>query len=329
MGDIDSILERLVGDSEFRRQIKEDPAQALAGYDLDSSEREMLVAQLSADDGDDRQVEQRTSKSALGSFLAGLVGGGGSQQSGDQSSSWIRVSQQWVVDPEPGPTDQVAGHSPTDPGDSGAEEQRKGGSIVSYDHHHEDQPETDYDFIAGMAEHEDDTPIESMSLNYTEVEAEDDLSNAMGVSESADGADEDSASIEKNELKWVRGGLGIEAGAEGDELVQADPGSAGDPSVGEVAPEADPVEKGHDGQIDVESFSWGSTGSDPDQPIITGRVYNESEGEPEIAGDRGGRAPEYLEIEMKDAIVSSYQLGDQEEVPSDMVSDQPDDAGTP
>lgn len=44
---------------------------------------------------------------------------------------------------------------------------------------------------------------------------------------------------------------------------------------------------------------------------------------------RGGRAPEYLEIEMKDAIVSSYQLGDQEEVPSDMVSDQPDDAGTP
>jgi hypothetical protein len=300
MGDIDSILERLVGDSEFRRQIKEDPAQALAGYDLDSSEREMLVAQLSADDGDDRQVEQRTSKSALGSFLAGLVGGGGSEQSGDQSSSWIRVSQQWVVDPDPGPTDQVAGHSPTDPGDSGAEEQRKGGSIVSYDHHHEDQPETDYDFIAGMAEHEDDTPIESMSLNYTEVEAED--------------------------------GLGFGADAEGDELVQADSGeSAGDPIVGEVAPEAEAEEKSHDGHIDVESFSWGSTGSDPDQPVITGRVYNESEGEPEIAGegDSGGRAPEYLEIEMKDAIVSFYQLGDQEEVPSDMVSDQPDDAGTP
>ncbi len=76
MADMNTVLERLVTDPDFRRQLREDPERALDGYDLDESEREMLTAQISEGDGEARGVEQRTSKSALGSVLAGVAEGG-------------------------------------------------------------------------------------------------------------------------------------------------------------------------------------------------------------------------------------------------------------
>lgn len=70
---IDEVLERLVSEPRFRTALEEDPAAALAGYDLNESDLEVLSAQLDPRAGSSGQVEQRTSKSGL---LAGMMGGG-------------------------------------------------------------------------------------------------------------------------------------------------------------------------------------------------------------------------------------------------------------
>jgi hypothetical protein len=72
MAGIDDVLERLITDLGFRRRLREDPAAALAGYDLDEADLELLASQLDDGGGQAHAVEQRTSKSALFGLLAGL-----------------------------------------------------------------------------------------------------------------------------------------------------------------------------------------------------------------------------------------------------------------
>lgn len=100
MAGIDEILERLVADGDFRAALARDPAAALAGYDLTRADVELLASRL--DDGDDaeRVVEQRTSKSAMLSFLAAFADpGGGAPAAGHrdeidvQSWSWGEANQ--------------------------------------------------------------------------------------------------------------------------------------------------------------------------------------------------------------------------------------------
>jgi len=78
MADIDIVLERLVTEPQFRTALAKDPAGALAAYDLNEQDLQLLAGSL--DEGDDdaqRGVEQRTSKSAVVGLLASLAGGGG------------------------------------------------------------------------------------------------------------------------------------------------------------------------------------------------------------------------------------------------------------
>jgi len=82
MADIDIVLERLVNDTSFRAALADDPAAALAAYDLSEPDLQLLAGSL--DDGGDAQrgVEQRTSKSAMVGLLASLTGGGQVAQDG-------------------------------------------------------------------------------------------------------------------------------------------------------------------------------------------------------------------------------------------------------
>jgi hypothetical protein len=79
---IDEVLERLVTDLAFRRQLEEDPRSALEGYVLYDEDLEVLAATLDEGEVAERGVERRTSKSAfLGAFLG--LGGGTSVGSSD------------------------------------------------------------------------------------------------------------------------------------------------------------------------------------------------------------------------------------------------------
>lgn len=80
MSDFDTVLERLLVDPAFKALLASDPAGALAGYRLSADELELLGAQVSTEDGADRTVEIRSSKSSMFGLLSpleGLVGGGG------------------------------------------------------------------------------------------------------------------------------------------------------------------------------------------------------------------------------------------------------------
>jgi hypothetical protein len=86
MGGIDDVLERLVTDLGFRRRLREDPAAALKGYDLNEADVELLASQLDETAGDAGALEQRTSKSALFGILTGLfTTGGPAPQAGGSS----------------------------------------------------------------------------------------------------------------------------------------------------------------------------------------------------------------------------------------------------
>jgi hypothetical protein len=91
MSDFDEVLERLLSDPSFQTALARDPGRALAGYQLDPHERELLKAQMDTGTGQERTVETRTTKSGvvglLGSATAafGLAAGGqGSAPSGHQ-----------------------------------------------------------------------------------------------------------------------------------------------------------------------------------------------------------------------------------------------------
>jgi hypothetical protein len=70
MSDFDDVLERLLTDPVFQARLSADPRGALAGYQLDAHERELLQAQLVGGDGGSHTVEERTNKSGI----IGLVG---------------------------------------------------------------------------------------------------------------------------------------------------------------------------------------------------------------------------------------------------------------
>lgn len=82
MADIDIVLERLVTDASFRRQLVQDAAGALSGYDLSEDDVALLASSLDDGDTGQRGVETRTSKSAVLGLLASLGPTGGGSGSG-------------------------------------------------------------------------------------------------------------------------------------------------------------------------------------------------------------------------------------------------------
>lgn len=78
ISDFDDVLERLLVDHDFRAVLAAQPDTALSGYHLSAEEREILLAQLSAEQGGQHQVEQRISKAGMAGLLdAGELGGHG------------------------------------------------------------------------------------------------------------------------------------------------------------------------------------------------------------------------------------------------------------
>jgi hypothetical protein len=77
VSDFDDVLERLLTDAVFKARLAADPGGALAGYRLSSDEIDLLRSQLSADEGGQHSVEQRTSKASLFGLLGGFGGGFG------------------------------------------------------------------------------------------------------------------------------------------------------------------------------------------------------------------------------------------------------------
>jgi len=85
MSDFDTVLERLVTDPGFARALAADPDAALAGYRLDADEVALLRSQVSAGDGGDRAVEERTSKASM----MGLLGSFGGIGAGHQDAAMV------------------------------------------------------------------------------------------------------------------------------------------------------------------------------------------------------------------------------------------------
>jgi hypothetical protein len=69
VSDFETVLERLLLDPAFRAALATDASGALAGYDLTDDERDVLMAELSADLGQSMRMEERTSKAALFGLL--------------------------------------------------------------------------------------------------------------------------------------------------------------------------------------------------------------------------------------------------------------------
>jgi len=69
LSDFETVLERLLLDPAFKAAFAADAAGALAGYDLTADERDLLMAQLSAEVGQSMRMEERTSKAALFGLL--------------------------------------------------------------------------------------------------------------------------------------------------------------------------------------------------------------------------------------------------------------------
>jgi hypothetical protein len=67
MAAIDDVLLRLSDDQDFRKQVEDDPASALAGYDLSADD---LGAVVEAIVGDTAPTEQRTLRSAFFALIA-------------------------------------------------------------------------------------------------------------------------------------------------------------------------------------------------------------------------------------------------------------------
>jgi hypothetical protein len=78
MSDFDAVLERLLTDPSFQARLAADPGGALAGYDLDADEADLLRQQVSSDAGAHTAVvEDRVTKSStFGLFSSFGVGGG-------------------------------------------------------------------------------------------------------------------------------------------------------------------------------------------------------------------------------------------------------------
>jgi hypothetical protein len=104
MTDFDDVLERLLTDPSFARTLAADPDTALRGYQLDTSERELLAAQVVHGSGDERTVEVRTSKSGVAGMLgpvAAMLGAAAHAPTGSQIFGTA-------------PSGGTFGHAPTD-----------------------------------------------------------------------------------------------------------------------------------------------------------------------------------------------------------------------
>jgi hypothetical protein len=77
VGDFDDLLERLVLEPEFKAALAADPDHALAGYQLDADERELLMSQVFAGTGVSGRVEERISKAGMAGLLSALHEGAG------------------------------------------------------------------------------------------------------------------------------------------------------------------------------------------------------------------------------------------------------------
>ncbi len=77
MSDFDAVLELLLTDPSFQARLAADPAGALAGYDLDADEADLLRQQVSTDPGaPSAVVEDRVTKSStFGLFSSFGIGG--------------------------------------------------------------------------------------------------------------------------------------------------------------------------------------------------------------------------------------------------------------
>jgi len=129
MSDIDTVLERLVTDAEFRRLLAAEPARALHGYDLSAAERDMLLVRVSPDLMVGSTVEQRTSKAGMFALLgeaAALVGShsdlvgpssgdhGAVTPSGPGEAVGIIINER----PTPGETDGIIIYDAPSPGET-------------------------------------------------------------------------------------------------------------------------------------------------------------------------------------------------------------------
>ena len=78
MSDFDVVLERLLTDPSFPARLAADPAGALAGYDLDAAETDLLRQQVSSDAGaSTAAVEDRVTKSSTFGLFSSFGFGGG------------------------------------------------------------------------------------------------------------------------------------------------------------------------------------------------------------------------------------------------------------
>jgi hypothetical protein len=209
MSDINAVLERLITDPGFRRQLHEDRAKALEGYQLTADDQELLAAQLT-DGGGDRRVEQRTSKSAFAGLASEIFSGissadvesadfvrwqsgDGADESAAEMNAHVAISLgdgRHAAPPlEPVPDVGSVPTPDTPTGDASA-------SQAGYDDYIEidsfsfgasqggDEPGAAPDEITGDAEPENtQVAMETISLNYEEVK----------VSADDDGAGEDPA----------------------------------------------------------------------------------------------------------------------------------------
>jgi hypothetical protein len=101
---IDHVLERLVTDRSFRDQLAADPRSALAGYDLTTDELVLLATHVSDELAGDRNVEGRTSRSALFSLFTQIDDAttGGSTPGGRLTSdTTVETADTDAFDPGP------------------------------------------------------------------------------------------------------------------------------------------------------------------------------------------------------------------------------------
>ena len=111
MAGIDDVLERLLTDSQFARHLAQDPASALAGYELTADDLSLLSSQVSFDPGALSLVEERISKSSMFGLLTSITGG---------------LAGELSPEPQLGPSPHMAPEPHTSSGIGG------GGSEVSF-----------------------------------------------------------------------------------------------------------------------------------------------------------------------------------------------------
>ncbi len=139
MSDFDTVLERLVTDPAFARALAADPAAALAGYRLDADEVALLRSQVSAGDGGNRSVEERTSKASMVGLLGSLGGLGIGHGNATAVGRDLAPHPHGQFAP-----DVQAGFAPNDSAPNPYDANPYGASAAGEAAHPTDQPPTDY-----------------------------------------------------------------------------------------------------------------------------------------------------------------------------------------